>query len=85
MPHDFSYETPHDYPTLRDQDEIPRPPEIDLDAWSDIIISEKPSRAIKGESEFASLGSEIRVTTPSAKTLDYIISAPCCPYGSKIS
>ncbi len=51
-------DTPFDYPVREEVSEIPGRISIDLDGMYDIIISEKLSRAIRGECEFALVGSE---------------------------
>ncbi len=52
------HDTPFDYPIREEVAEIPGRILIDLDGMDDIIISEKISRAIGGECEFALVGSE---------------------------
>ncbi len=51
-------DTPFDYPVREKVSEIPGRISIDLDGMYDIIISEKLSRALRGECEFALVGSE---------------------------
>jgi len=52
------HDTPFDYPIQVELDEIPGRIPLDLDGMADIIISEQLSRAIRGECEYALVGSE---------------------------
>jgi hypothetical protein len=52
------HDTPFDYPIQVELDEISGRTPLDLDGMADIIISEQLSRAIRGECEYALVGSE---------------------------